>query len=146
MGQARWPNPRPGAPLPRDSSQECDPIGITVQAITRLLSQANESTRDAESRMRLVYWQQRIKSIEPLRLVQPHRQYRSEGSFRLVYVTRLRKTVSKGRKRVGPIAVDVPDRRKVDFGVILVLCSDMLLLLKQGGGNKPHHRYSSRYH
>lgn len=129
-------------PLQRDSSQECDPIGITVQAITRLLSQANESTRDAESRMRLVYWQQRIKSIEPLRLVQPHRQYLSEGSLRLVYVTRLRKTVSKGRKRVGPIAVDVPDRRKVDFRVILVLCSDMLLLLKQVAGNKPQHRHT----
>jgi hypothetical protein len=124
----------PLADSPRDTLDDA------LNEIASLASLMNEEKRDAESRLRLFYWQKRIASKGPSPLVQPHRKLIMDGSLQLI---RLVKKVSSyvevdntilgdGDATVMPSRAVIPVEsikiEPMNRNLIILLCSDLLVL------------------
>lgn len=68
---------------PRNDGQR-DALDDALSGIAQLAFDMNEDKRDADSRMRLLQWQQRISSRGPSPLVQPHRRLILDGGLNLI--------------------------------------------------------------
>ena len=106
----------------------------------------NEEKRDADSRLRLLHWQQRISSRGPSPLVQPHRKLIMDGALTLIRLVKKassfvevnstlvvdnEQTITSS-KVVVPVEYIVPE--PMDRPMMLVLCTDLLVLVQQRPG------------
>jgi hypothetical protein len=69
---------------PAQQSGPSDVLEDALDDISGLATSMNEEKRDAESRLRLFHWQQRISSRGPSPLVQPHRKLVMDGALNLI--------------------------------------------------------------
>lgn len=105
----------------------------------------NEEKRDAESRLRLFHWQQRITSRGPSPLVQPHRKLILDGALDLIRLVKKASsfvevdnsvfsdgeaTITSSRAVV-PVEFIAPE--PMDRPMMLILCTDLLVLVQQRG-------------
>jgi hypothetical protein len=126
-----------------------DALDDAIFEITTLASLMNEEKREAESRLRLLHWQQRITSRGPSPLVQPHRKLILDGALTLIRVVKKSSAYVEvdsqmsldgadgdstitGSKTVLP--VDYIKAEPMDKPIMLILCSDMLVLVQQRSG------------
>ncbi|WVQ73148.1 hypothetical protein IAR50_002712 [Cryptococcus sp. DSM 104548] len=122
-----------------------DTLDDALIEISSLASLMNEEKRDADSRLRLINWQKRFTNSGRSPLVQPHRRLMFEGPLTLsrivkkasnftereiVVETEGDKTVTSS-KTVVPVDHVVPE--SVEREVMLILCSDMMVLATQRG-------------
>ncbi|KAK8858673.1 hypothetical protein IAR55_002902 [Kwoniella newhampshirensis] len=124
-----------------------DTLDDALNEIASLASLMNEEKREADSRMRLLSWQQRITKSGPSPLVQPHRRLVLEGALTLIRLVKKASTFvecestlpvnSDGDLTITPGKVVVPVEyikpELVDRQVMLVLCSDLMVLATQRG-------------
>lgn len=130
---------------PRDDGQR-DTLDDALTEISGLASLMNEEKREADSRLRLYHWQKRIASKGPSPLVQPHRKLILDGSLVLIrlvkkaasYVEVDNTVVTDGEATIMPSKVVVPVEHIVpeplDKTMVLILCSDMLVLAQRRPG------------
>lgn len=131
---------------PRESIGPNDALDDAIHEIATLASLMNEEKRESESRLRLLHWQQRITSRGPSPLVQPHRKLILDGALTLIRVvkkasafveidmaTQLRsadgESTITGSKAVIPVEFIKPE--PMEKAIMLILCSDMLVLVQQ---------------
>lgn len=131
---------------PRDDDQR-DTLDDALTEISGLASLMNEEKREADSRLRLYHWQKRITSKGPSPLVQPHRKLILDGSLVLIrlvkkaasYVEVDNTVVTDGEATIMPSKVVVPVEHIVpeplDKSMVLILCSDMLVLAQRRPGD-----------
>lgn len=126
----------PLADSPRDTLDDA------LNEIASLASLMNEEKRDAESRLRLFYWQKRIASKGPSPLVQPHRKLIMDGSLQLIRLVKKASSyvevdntilgLGDGDATVMPSKAVVPVEsikiEPMNRSMILLLCSDLLVL------------------
>jgi len=130
------------------SSQEDRPRDTLDDALSEIASLAslmNEEKRDSDSRLRLFHWQKRICGRGPSPLVQPHRKLIMDGALNLI---RLVKKASifvetdatpsiDAEQTITPAKVVVPvdyiASEPMDRPMMLILCSDLLVLVQQRG-------------
>lgn len=124
-----------------------DTLDDALNEIASLASLMNEEKREADSRMRLLSWQQRITKSGPSPLVQPHRRLILEGALTLIRLVKKASTYvecdsamptnTDGEQTITASKVVVPVEyikpELVDRQVMLVLCSDLMLLATQRG-------------
>ncbi|WVR06412.1 hypothetical protein IAU60_003443 [Kwoniella sp. DSM 27419] len=121
-----------------------DTLDDALNEIASLASLMNEEKREADSRLRLLSWQQRITKSGPSPLVQPHRRLILEGPLRLIRLVKKNstfveadsmpyddQTITAPSKVVVPVEYIKPEL--VDRPVMLVLCSDLMVLATQRG-------------
>ncbi|WWC62684.1 uncharacterized protein I303_105281 [Kwoniella dejecticola CBS 10117] len=128
-----------------------DTLDDALNEIASLASLMNEEKREADSRLRLLSWQQRISRSGPSPLVQPHRKLILEGPLSLIRLVKKASTFvetesnssflnmgpdndktltsSTSSKVVVPVEYIKPEL--VDRQVMLVLCSDLMVLATQ---------------
>nr|XP_019012857.1 uncharacterized protein I206_02353 [Kwoniella pini CBS 10737]OCF51638.1 hypothetical protein I206_02353 [Kwoniella pini CBS 10737] len=128
-----------------------DTLDDALNEIASLASLMNEEKREADSRLRLLSWQQRISKSGPSPLVQPHRRLILEGALSLIRLVKKASTFvetesnssyfnmaadndqtltsSTSSKVVVPVEYIKPEL--VDRQVMLVLCSDLMVLATQ---------------
>lgn len=126
-----------------------DTLDDALREISSLASLMNEEKREADSRLRLYHWQKRIASKGPSPLVQPHRKLVLDGT--LVLIRLVKKAASyvevdntvipttanaeEGEHTIMPSKIVVPVEHIVpeplDKQMVLILCSDMLILAQQ---------------
>lgn len=121
-----------------------DALDDAIMEIAKLASLMNEEKREAESRLRLLHWQQRITSRGPSPLVQPHRKLVLDGALQLIRVVKKASSFVEvdssptladgdltvtGTKAVIPVEYIQPE--PMDKPIMLILCSDMLVLVQQ---------------
>ena len=131
--------------LPRTDGPR-DTLDDALNEIASLASLMNEEKRDADSRLRLLHWQQRISSRGPSPLVQPHRKLIMDGALTLIRLVKKassfvevnstlvvdnEQTITSS-KVVVPVEYIVPE--PMDRPMMLVLCSDLLVLVQQRPG------------
>lgn len=129
---------------PRETIGPNDALDDAISEITKLASLMNEEKREAESRLRLLHWQQRITSRGPSPLVQPHRKLVLDGALQLIRVVKKSSSFVEvdasptldngdltitGTKAVLPVEFIKPE--PMDKPIMLILCSDMLVLVQQ---------------
>lgn len=129
---------------PRESIGPSDALDDAINEIANLASLMNEEKREAESRLRLLHWQQRITSRGPSPLVQPHRKLVLDGALQLIRVVKKTSAFAEvdyslpsgsgdntitTSKSVIPIEFIKPE--PMDKAVMLILCSDMLVLVQK---------------
>lgn len=129
---------------PRESLGPSDALDDAINEIANLASLMNEEKREAESRLRLLHWQQRITSRGPSPLVQPHRKLVLDGALQLIRVVKKTSAFAEvdyslpsgsgdntitTSKSVIPIEFIKPE--PMDKAVMLILCSDMLVLVQK---------------
>lgn len=133
---------------PRDVVGPSDALDDAISEISNLASLMNEEKRESESRLRLLHWQQRITSRGPSPLVQPHRKLILDGALNLIRVVKKASTFVEvdttslngadgdstitGSKAVVP--VDYIKAEPMDKPIMLILCSDMLVLVQKRSG------------
>ncbi|CAK9784982.1 hypothetical protein CC85DRAFT_261873 [Cutaneotrichosporon oleaginosum] len=134
---------------PRESIGPNDALDDAIHEITTLASLMNEEKREAESRLRLLAWQQRITSRGPSPLVQPHRKLILDGALTLIRVVKKASAYAEvdgppqlsgvdgdstitGNKTVVPVEFIKPE--PMEKPIMLILCSDMLVLVQQRPG------------
>ncbi|WWD18566.1 hypothetical protein CI109_103019 [Kwoniella shandongensis] len=121
-----------------------DTLDDALNEIASLASLMNEEKREADSRMRLLSWQQRISKSGPSPLVQPHRRLILEGALTLIRLVKKASTYVEcdssfpdGEQTITSSKVVVPVEyikpELVDRQVMLVLCSDLMVLATQRG-------------
>ncbi|WWC96197.1 hypothetical protein V866_003064 [Kwoniella sp. B9012] len=122
-----------------------DTLDDALNEIASLASLMNEEKREADSRLRLLSWQQRISKSGPSPLVQPHRRLILEGPLSLIRLAKKAsafvetessssttdgdQTLTLASKVVVPVEYIKPEL--VDRQVMLVLCSDLMVLATQ---------------
>ncbi|WVW84780.1 hypothetical protein I302_106815 [Kwoniella bestiolae CBS 10118] len=122
-----------------------DTLDDALNEIASLASLMNEEKREADSRLRLLSWQQRISKSGPSPLVQPHRRLILEGPLSLIRLVKKAsafvetdssmthgdndQTLTLASKVVVPVEYIKPEL--VDRQVMLVLCSDLMVLATQ---------------
>lgn len=133
---------------PSESIGPNDALDDAIHEITTLASLMNEEKREAESRLRLLAWQQRITSRGPSPLVQPHRKLILDGALTLIRVVKKASAYAEvdgppqlstvdgdstitGNKTVVPFEYIMPE--PMEKPIMLILCSDMLVLVQQRG-------------
>ena len=131
--------------LPRSDGPR-DTLDDALNEIASLASLMNEEKRDADSRLRLYHWQQRISSRGPSPLVQPHRKLIMDGALTLIRlvkkassyvevdssgITDTDQTITSS-KIVVPVEHIAPE--PMDRPMMLVLCTDLLVLIQQRPG------------
>lgn len=135
---------------PPSSTGPRDSIDDALSEICLLASQMNEDRRDAESRLRLYYWQKRISSRGPSPLVQPHRKLLLDGSLNLLRLVKKSSSfievdttsIGDGESTIMPTKSIVPVEyikpEPVDKSMILILCTDLMVLVQPrvGDGSK----------
>ncbi|ODN81762.1 hypothetical protein L202_02145 [Cryptococcus amylolentus CBS 6039] len=122
-----------------------DTLDDALIEISSLASLMNEEKRDADSRLRLINWQKRFTNSGRSPLVQPHRRLMFEGPLTLSRIVKKAsnfaeretmletdgdKTITSS-KTVVPVDHVVPE--SVEREVMLILCSDMMVLATQRG-------------
>jgi len=134
---------------PRDVIGPSDALDDAINDITTLASLMNEEKRESESRLRLLHWQQRITSRGPSPLVQPHRKLILDGALTLIRVVKKASAFVEvdtqmslvgadgdstitGSKAVVP--VEYIKAEPMDKPIMLILCSDMLVLVQKRTG------------
>ncbi|OCF45936.1 hypothetical protein I317_00023 [Kwoniella heveanensis CBS 569] len=120
-----------------------DTLDDALNEIASLASLMNEEKREAESRLRLLSWQQRITKSGPSPLVQPHRRLVLEGALSLIRLVKKASAFVETEsmpidgETITPSKVVVPVEyikpELVDRQVMLVLCSDLMVLATQRG-------------
>ncbi|WVF68913.1 hypothetical protein IAT40_003686 [Kwoniella sp. CBS 6097] len=120
-----------------------DTLDDALNEIASLASLMNEEKREADSRLRLLSWQQRITKSGPSPLVQPHRRLVLEGALSLIRLVKKSSTFVEtdsmpiDGETITPSKVVVPVEyikpELVDRQVMLVLCSDLMVLATQRG-------------
>ncbi len=130
---------------PRDDGQK-DTLDGALHEIASLASLMNEEKRDADSRLRLFHWQQRISGRGPSPLVQPHRKLIMDGALNLIRIVKkastfvevdhtnvvdAEQTITQS-KAVIPVEYIAPE--PMDRPMMLILCTDLLVLVQQRGG------------
>ncbi|WVQ96428.1 hypothetical protein IAU59_003533 [Kwoniella sp. CBS 9459] len=120
-----------------------DTLDDALNEIASLASLMNEEKREADSRLRLLSWQQRITKSGPSPLVQPHRRLVLEGALSLIRLVKKSSTfvetdsMPTDGDTITPSKVVVPVEyikpELVDRQVMLVLCSDLMVLATQRG-------------
>ncbi|KAL7420805.1 hypothetical protein Q5752_004758 [Cryptotrichosporon argae] len=135
---------------PRDDSPS-DALDDALAEIANLASLMNEEKREAESRLRLFHWQQRITSRGPSPLVQPHRRLILDGPLTLIRLVKKQSSFVEVesaaasprldadqtvvlRKAVVPVEHIRPE--PMDRPMTLVLCSDLLVLVQPRTGDR----------
>lgn len=121
-----------------------DTLDDALNEIASLASLMNEEKRDADSRLRLFHWQQRISSRGPSPLVQPHRKLILDGALNLIRLVKKQSTfvevdnfsaVGDGEHTIMPSKVVVPVEyiapEPMDRAMMLILCTDLLVLVQQ---------------
>lgn len=122
-----------------------DALDDALTEISSLASLMNEEKRDADSRLRLLDWQKRFTNSGRSPLVQPHRRLVMEGPLTLSRIVKKAstfvecETVVKGDgdhtimpgKAVVPVDYVMPE--SVEREVMLILCSDMMVLATDRG-------------
>jgi len=131
--------------LPRSDGPR-DTLDDALNEIASLASLMNEEKRDADSRLRLYHWQQRISSRGPSPLVQPHRKLIMDGALTLIRLVKKassyvevdntgfndnEQTITSS-KIVVPVEHIAPE--PMDRPMMLVLCTDLLILIQQRPG------------
>lgn len=123
-----------------------DTLDDALNEIASLASLMNEEKRDADSRLRLYHWQQRISSRGPSPLVQPHRKLIMDGALTLIRLVKKASTyvevdstvVQDGEQTIMPSKVVVPVEHiapePMDRPMMLVLCTDLMVLVQQRAG------------
>ena len=130
------------------SNSPKDTLDDALNEIASLASLMNEEKRDADSRLRLFHWQQRISSRGPSPLVQPHRKLILDGALTLIrlvkkassfvevdntVITDAEQTITAS-KIVVPVDYIAPE--PMDRSIMLILCTDLLVLVqKQHAGD-----------
>lgn len=140
---------------PPQTQGPVDTLDEALGEVSSLAATMNEEKRDAESRLRLFHWQQRISSRGPSPLVQPHRKLVLDGALTLIRL--VKKTMSfvevdmdslspsftegdqaaigetnlDSSKAVVQIETLAPE--PMDRPMMLILCSDLLVLVQQRG-------------
>ncbi|WVN85128.1 uncharacterized protein L203_100270 [Cryptococcus depauperatus CBS 7841] len=121
-----------------------DTIDDSLTEIAGLASLMNEEKRDADSRLRLLNWQKRFVNSGRSPLVQPHRRLILEGVVTLSRIVKKASsfaecetiiedsehTITPG-KAVVPVDYIMPET--VEKDVMLILCSDMMVLATERG-------------
>ncbi|WWC88473.1 uncharacterized protein L201_003384 [Kwoniella dendrophila CBS 6074] len=125
-----------------------DTLDDALNEIASLASLMNEEKREADSRLRLLSWQQRISKSGPSPLVQPHRRLVLEGPLSLIRLVKkasafvetestpfntsvdLDQTLTTSPSKV-VVPVEFIKPELVDRQVMLVLCSDLMVLATQ---------------
>ena len=133
--------------LPRNDGPR-DTLDDAMNEIASLASLMNEEKRDADSRLRLYHWQQRISSRGPSPLVQPHRKLILDGPLTLIRLVKKASSfvevesanVVDAEQTIMPTKVIVPIEHiapePMDRPIMLVLCSDLLVLVQQSPGSQ----------
>lgn len=134
----------PSTDAPRDS------IDDSLSEISGLAQLMNEEKRDAESRLRLYFWQKRISSRGPSPLVQPHRKLLLDGGLNLLRLVKKAQSFVEidstalgdgdstimPTKTIAPVEYILPE--PMDRQMILILCTDLMVLVQpragEGGG------------
>lgn len=110
----------------------------------------NEEKRDAESRIRLFNWQQRLTVKFQSPLVQPHRKLVLDGTLNLIRLAKKETTFveidgttvadTDAEITIGPstrkkvmVPVDYIRPEPMDREITLILCSDMMVLVTKHG-------------
>ena len=135
---------------PPDLDAARDPIDDALNEISSLASLMNEEKRDAESRLRLLAWQQKITTRGPSPLVQPHRRLILDGELRLIRLvkkastfveidnTSIKMGAGDGDRTITPSKIVVPvdhiAPEPMNLPIMLILCSDLLALVQQKDG------------
>ncbi|KAI8456596.1 RhoGEF domain-containing protein [Phakopsora pachyrhizi] len=113
------------------------PNRLVVEAlniISSVTAEMNERKRDSEGRQRLLYWQQRFGNKFRSPLVQPHRTLIKEGTMTLMRTVKLTTKDSvipgqlNGRAKVPVLSTD-----SQSISMIVLLCTDLLVLVKDAG-------------
>lgn len=129
---------------PREDGQR-DTLDGALNEIASLASLMNEEKRDADSRLRLFHWQQRILGRGPSPLVQPHRKLIMDGALNLIRLVKKASTFVEvdtnpsfdTEHTISPSKVVVPVEyiapEPMDRPMMLILCTDLLVLV-QGRG------------
>jgi hypothetical protein len=132
--------------LPRNDGPR-DTLDDAMNEIASLASLMNEEKRDADSRLRLYHWQQRISSRGPSPLVQPHRKLILDGPLTLIRLVKKASSFVEvestnlvdAEQTIMPTKVIVPIEHiapePMDRPMMLVLCSDLLVLVQQSPGH-----------
>jgi hypothetical protein len=110
----------------------------------------NEEKRDERSRLRLIHWQQRITFRGQSSLVQPFRRLECDGELNLIRLVKKASsfvevdnttlTNQDGDQTIMPTKIVIPVEylapEPMERPVMLILCSDMIVLVQQrdGGG------------
>ena len=122
-----------------------DTLDDALNEIAGLASQMNEEKRDADSRLRLFRWQQRITGRGPSPLVQPHRKLIMDGALNLIRLVKKASSfvetdaisVVDAEQTITPAKVVVPVEyiapEPMDRPIMLILCTDLLVLAQQRG-------------
>lgn len=125
-----------------------DTLDDALAEIASLASLMNEEKRDAESRLRLFNWQQRLTVKFQSPLVQPHRKLVLDGTLNLIRVAKRETSfieidntsVPDADTTIGPghsdkvmVPVDFIKPEPMDKEVTLILCSDMMVLVTKHG-------------
>ncbi|KAK4687055.1 hypothetical protein P7C73_g3063, partial [Tremellales sp. Uapishka_1] len=126
-----------------------DTLDDALADIASLATTMNEEKRDAESRLRLFHWQQRITSRGPSPLVQPHRKLILDGSLNLIRLVKKASTFVEvdtlptydtehtitAAPASGKAVVQVEhiSPEPMDRPMMLILCTDLLVLVQQRG-------------
>lgn len=116
-----------------------DALDEAINSVGNLASLINEAKRAAESRLRLLHWQQRIACRGSYSLVQPYRTLVLEGALSLVGVA---KKVSAyvevdadgdgTTPGLAPICpVEYLDLEPMNKPIMLLLCSDALVMVRK---------------
>jgi hypothetical protein len=131
-----------------------DTLDDALNEISSLASLMNEEKRDADSRLRLFHWQQRISSRGPSPLVQPHRKLILDGPLNLVRLIKKASAFvevettdpivdalgdgdatlmpSRSNKIVVPVEYIAPE--PMDKQMMLILCTDLMVLVQKRNG------------
>lgn len=132
--------------MPRSDGPR-DTLDDALNEIASLASLMNEEKRDADSRLRLYHWQQRISSRGPSPLVQPHRKLIMDGALTLIRLVKKASSfvevdstmMTDGEQTITPSKVVVPVEHiapePMDRPMMLVLCTDLLVLIQQRAGH-----------
>lgn len=122
-----------------------DALDDALTEISSLASLMNEEKRDADSRLRLLDWQKRFTNSGRSPLVQPHRRLVMEGPLTLSRIVKKASTFVEcetvvegdGDHTIIPgravIPVDYVMPESVEREVMLILCSDMMVLATDRG-------------
>jgi hypothetical protein len=126
---------------PRETGpKDKDTLDDALSEISGLASLMNEEKREADSRLRLYHWQQRITGRGPSPLVQPHRKLILDGKLTLIrlvkkasaYVEVDRSEIKDGDSTITPHKIVVPvdhiAPEPMDRMMVMILCSDMMVL------------------
>ena len=133
---------------PRGDGQR-DALDDAYNEIASLASLMNEEKRDADSRLKLFQWQQRIFSRGPSPLVQPHRKLVLDGALNLIRVVKKASVyvevdgmagLADGESTItmskSVVPVEYIAQEPMNHPIMLVLCTDLLVLVQQAPGQE----------